>query len=174
MTHARLSAGQRQRAADLLATHGDQLWRIAVSIAGNSQEAEDLLAATLARALEHLDAINDDKLPAYLRRAMLNARTSAWRRNRIRMVPLTDTDIPDDQDPAELAQLRTDIAAALKALPPRQRAVIVLRYLEDRPVAEVATLLGCGPSTVRSQTLRALTHLRRIAPQLLTDGGDRP
>lgn len=55
---------------------------------------------------------------------------------------------------------RRDLVAALRRLPKRQRAIVVLRYFEDRPDAEIADLLGISAGTVRSQTHKALTTLR--------------
>jgi len=74
-------------------------------------------------------------------------------------------------DPAVLAGQRSDLMAALRGLPPRQRAVIVLRYWADLSDAQVAALLGCSEGTVRSQAWRALAKLRVSAA--LTDEESR-
>jgi len=58
------------------------------------------------------------------------------------------------------------VAAGLRRLGPRQRAVLVMRYFDDLPDAEIATILGCGPGTVRSQAARALARLRELCPEL--------
>lgn len=58
---------------------------------------------------------------------------------------------------------------ALRRLTPRQRAVLVLRYFEDYTEAQAAAVLGCSPNTVKSQTRRALTRVRQLAPDLLAD-----
>ena len=62
--------------------------------------------------------------------------------------------------------LRLSLAEALRQLTPRQRAVVVLRYYEDLPEAQVAEILGCSVGTVRSQTHRTLARLRVICPEL--------
>jgi RNA polymerase sigma factor (sigma-70 family) len=62
--------------------------------------------------------------------------------------------------PADLIGERAALLAALHQLPPRQRAVIVLRYWEDLTDAQIAATLGCSPGTVRSQLSRALAKLR--------------
>lgn len=67
--------------------------------------------------------------------------------------------------------LRTDVTQALAGLAPRQRAVVVLRYLEDRPISEVAQILGCSEATVRSQAHRGLAQLRS-APWLAHQADD--
>src|SRR5215469_15987242 len=74
-------------------------------------------------------------------------------------------------DPAAVAGQRSDLMAALRGLPPRQRAVIVLRYWADLSDAQVAALLGCSEGTVRSQAWRALAKLRVSAA--LVDGESR-
>lgn len=164
---ARLTDAQRDHAAAVLAEHGPGLWRIAVVVGGSRQAAEDLLATALLRALPHLGSISVP-VPAYLRRVMLNLRASEYRRSTIaRIEPGAVPERSEGTDTAEAVALRTDVAAALAMLPPRQRAVVVLRYLEDRTASEVAGILGCSEETVRSQAHRALAKLRADAPGLL-------
>jgi RNA polymerase sigma factor (sigma-70 family) len=103
---------------------------------------------------------------AYVRRAMVNAHASWWRRIATRE--------HGGEFPASLAQpgdrhadtdLRVTVWAALSALPPRQRAVVVLRYYEGLTEAETATVLGCAVGTVKSQCAKALGKLR-VDPSL--------
>ena len=78
-------------------------------------------------------------------------------------------------DPAAGIDERSALMAALAGLPPRQRAVIVLRYWEDMTDAQVGVLLGCSASTVRSQAARALAKLRASGGLTNTDpGGTAP
>ena len=74
--------------------------------------------------------------------------------------------------------LRLALAQALRQLTDKQRAVVVLRYYEDLPEAEVAQILGCTVGTVRSTTHRSLARLRALAPELAAldpaDPGSRP
>ncbi len=168
----RLTDAQRRAAEAVIVEHGPGLWRIALVVGGSAQAAEDLLASAVLRSLPHLDRITVP-VPLYLRRVMLNLRTSAWKRTtRVAEHPAADLpDRPSPHDTAESVALRADVAAALDRLAPRQRAVVVLRYLEDRPAADVARILGCTEETVRSQAHRALARLRVLAPDLLH--GDR-
>ena len=84
--------------------------------------------------------------------------------------PIPDSLVASEGDPAELAVTRETVrlafVAALQHLPPRQRAVLVLRFYEDRSEAETAELLGVSAGTVKSQTHRALARLRQLAPEL--------
>ncbi len=109
-----------------------------------------------------------DDPEAYVRRSMYNEHTSWWRRavrRPERLVPA-----PPERawlvDEAARVDLRAEVDAVLDRLPPRQRAVVVLRYLEDRSEREVAELLGCSISTVSSQLTRALAQLRAVYPTL--------
>ena len=80
--------------------------------------------------------------------------------------------IRDDRavaDGADEVVRRLTMLAALSRLPARQRAVIVLRYYEDRSEADIARLLGCSVGTVKSQASAALARLREYAPDLLAD-----
>ena len=73
---------------------------------------------------------------------------------------------PCEPDQAGTVDARLALKDALLALPPRKRAVLVLRYLEDLPEAQVADLLGCTVGTVRSQTHKAIAQLRSVLPSL--------
>jgi len=173
-TPRRLTDRQRELAEELIAEHGDGLWNLALVVAGSRQAAEDLLAAALIRALPHLDRMTVPA-PIYLRTVMLNLRATEWRRRKgFTVSPYAE--LPESttgRDEAATAALRTDVAEALGALAPRQRAVVALRYLEDRSISEVAQILGCSEATVRSQAHRGLAHLRN-APWLAHDTDDEP
>ena len=76
------------------------------------------------------------------------------------MAELPDTGLAD---PSDIVGDRAALVAAVRQLPPRQRAIVVLRYLEDLSDARVAVVLGCSAATVRSQASRALAKLRDSA-----------
>ncbi|GAA4595133.1 RNA polymerase sigma-70 factor (sigma-E family) [Actinoplanes octamycinicus] len=146
---------------------GAALVRIAYAMTGDQRSAEDLVQAALAKAYTRWPRIRDDAEP-YLRRIIYNDRVSIWRRqSRIQEFPVAEVPEPPpgsghDHD----TTLRLALRQALLTLPARQRAVLVLRYLEDRSVDETAELLGCRRGTVASQATRALRKLRELIPDL--------
>ena len=74
---------------------------------------------------------------------------------------LTDR-FPDSATEPQALETRLVVLAALATLPPRARAVVVLRYWEDLSVEQVADVLGCSPGNVKSHTARALEKLRVV------------
>jgi RNA polymerase sigma factor (sigma-70 family) len=98
---------------------------------------------------------------------MVNTHTSWWRRSRHEAPLPAGYDLAAPQSGALEERDRT--MTALRQLPPRQRAVIVLRYYEDLSEAEIARVLGCSPGTVKSQASRALRTLHTLlSPDLET------
>jgi RNA polymerase sigma-70 factor (sigma-E family) len=142
--------------------YGDLL-RVAYLLTGSEHEAEDLLQGALLRVMRRWHRI-DDPVP-YVRRAMINLHVSRWRRQRAR--ELITSVVPDRpvRDPADQVSERQTLMAALRALPPRTRAVIVLRYWVDLSEAETAALLGCSVGSVKSNASRGLSRLRKALPQ---------
>jgi RNA polymerase sigma-70 factor (sigma-E family) len=177
---------------DFVATYGAALSRTAFLLTGDHQLAEDLVQSTLARTATHWRRVAAGNPQAYVRRAMINQRTSWWRRHRYgRETPVpTDalhtlvtsrsatatagtTGTAGTADAADAVVQRLTVVAALAQLPPRQRAVIVLRYFDDLGEAATARALNCSVGTVKSQAHAALARLRALAPMLLSDGPDR-
>jgi RNA polymerase sigma-70 factor (sigma-E family) len=140
---------------------------------GHRAEAEDLLQGAYERAYRHWGRISRRADPErYVRQILVNASVDRWRRLRRRPeAPLAVT----GADPAAVADTATAVAdrdlllRGLAALPPRQRAVLVLRYYEDLTEAQTATMLRCSVGTVKSQAARALERLREITGE----AGDR-
>lgn len=152
---------------------GAALLRVAYALTGEQHAAEDLLQTALAKTMLRWSKINGDAEP-YVRRVLYHEHISWWRR-RWRRAESTVADLPEPAmsghpDIAAETGDRLHVRAALAGLPPRQRAVLVLRYLEDLSVGQVAELLGCSEGTVASQTHRALVTLRRRMPT--GDGND--
>uniref|UniRef100_UPI003F497A3F SigE family RNA polymerase sigma factor n=1 Tax=Nonomuraea bangladeshensis TaxID=404385 RepID=UPI003F497A3F len=146
--------------------HQRPLLRLAYLLTGDVHLAEDLLQSVLVRMIGRWSKLRHiDRLDAYARRVMVNQYTS-WRRRR------ASGEVPDAvtseraYSPEDSAVLRIVLHQALRRLTPKQRAVIVLRFYEDRTEREVADLLGCSLGTVKSQTHHALARLRALAPEL--------
>lgn len=155
---------------EFVLARGPALTRTAYLLTGDRTAAEDLVQAALVKAAvrwRRLVAGGDPE--AYLRRIIINDQISGWRRRGRHETAMSDPPDPGLPDPADATARRLDLAAALAQLAPRQRAVIVLRFYEDRSEAETAALLGCAIGTVKSQTADALARLRRIMPGLIED-----
>lgn len=150
------------------------LRRLAVRLCGDFDRADDIVqtAATaiytrwkLARAADNIDA--------YVRRTVVNTflkeRRSRWSR-----VALTGGSLDRLAATGQPIDERMVVRAAMRKLPPRQQAVLVLRFLCDLPVAEVAQMLGCAEGTVKSQTSDGLASLRRsLGGRAMDMGGTR-
>lgn len=145
------------------------LFRTALALTGDRQLAEDLLQTVLTSAYLRWRSIQGRQPEAYLRRAMYLRCVSRWRLASYgRELP---TDAPPERatpdDEAARSDLRLTVRSALRRLGPKQRAIVVLRYLEDLPDQEIAEIVGCAPATVRSQLARALARLRELCPELV-------
>ncbi|WP_446211964.1 SigE family RNA polymerase sigma factor [Micromonospora sp. IBSANI012] len=144
---------------------GDALLRVAYALAGNQHAAEDLLQNALAKAYARWPRIRGDAEP-YVRRILYHDQVSGWRRlSRRREVPVAE--LPEragGRDSGHDSDLRLLLRDALRELPPRQRAVLTLRYLENLSVEQTAAVLGCRTGTVASQASRALARLRELVP----------
>ncbi|TIC85019.1 SigE family RNA polymerase sigma factor [Nocardioides sp. GY 10113] len=146
--------------ADYVAARWPALFRTAHLLTGRRESAEDLVQEALVTAFSRWDRIRSMDAPdAYLRKVMLNTylgerRTRLRRAGRLRLGALPPDPVPDPAD-------GIDLWRGVHALPPRQRAVVVLRYYEDLTEADTAAALGCSVGTVKSQCHRALTALKR-------------
>jgi RNA polymerase sigma-70 factor (sigma-E family) len=157
-----------QRSAEeldrLIAERGDHLMRTAVLLAGSREAGEDLLQAALERLVRRWRQIEGDP-EAYLRRILVNLGKDGFRRQgRWReKLPLLRASAPAYDDPIAEADLRDALVRGLLQLPPRQRAVLVLRYWEQLTEAETAAELGWPEGTVKSAASRGLRRLRELA-----------
>ncbi|SDU67215.1 SigE family RNA polymerase sigma factor [Jiangella alkaliphila] len=142
------------------------LLRTAFLLTGDWHAAEDLVQETLTKLYVSWRRIRRrDDLDGYARKTLLNAYIDSTRRP-WRREHAVDT-VPDGTgvgDPAEGSdpQARNRLLTALAAVPPRQRAVLVLRFWEDLSVEQVAGLLGCSTGNVKSQSSRGLDKLREL------------
>jgi RNA polymerase sigma-70 factor (sigma-E family) len=151
------------------------LARTAYLLTGDRHLAEDLLQDTLARVAERWRSVvrSGDPEP-YVRRVLYTRAVDGWRYRRraresaaaaARLEPISAG------DDGETVARRVVLRDALGRLTPRQRAVLVLRFYEDRTEAETAEMLGCSVNTVKSQTRHALARLRVLAPELAATFG---
>ena len=146
------------------------LLRTALLLTGQNQaEAEDLLQLALERAYRHWARVCRSGEPErYVRGILANASADRWRRlarRAERPLPARGED-PALPDHSAVVADRDYLLRALAALPPRQRAVLVLRYFDDLSEAETADMLGCSLGTVKSQAARGLARLRGPAGSL--------
>jgi RNA polymerase sigma-70 factor (sigma-E family) len=142
---------------------GERHLRIAVLLTGDWHAAEDLVQTSLVklyRAWPGVDQVGGDP-DAYLRRIIVNTHRSWWRARWRREAPTAQLpDTPGRGEDADQRALAVSIRQALGRLSPKQRAVLVLRYYEDLPEAEIAALLRCSPGTVKTHAHRGLRALR--------------
>ena len=141
------------------------LLRYATVVTCDPHLAEDIVQDVLIRTQQRWSRISvTDQPEAYVKRMVLNQFLS-WRRRRdTKALPLAAPELESaagaGSDSTAWVVERHALLGQIAALPPRQRAVIALRYYEDRPDAEIASLLGCSEATVRSHCSRALAALR--------------
>jgi RNA polymerase sigma-70 factor (sigma-E family) len=159
------AAGERAF-AEFVRDRSMALYRTAYLIAGDTHHAEDLLQSALERTYRRWRRIGEmDHPEAYVRRIIVNLATDRWRGRRyVTELPLDEEALGDREltDPATRVDLRHGLAAALRRLPVAMRTVLVLRYWEGLPEAEVAAELGCSVGTVKSQASRGLVRLREL------------
>lgn len=144
-----------------VAESADGLLRTAYLIVGDLHEAEDIVQETLLKVARRWPRVRRMDHPvAYARRILVNLALRGGPKRSRRRTELSET---RSADPVAPAPLEPDDAlhAALAALPPRQRAVLVLRYFLDLPEVEVASLLDCSLGTVKSTASRALARIEK-------------
>ena len=149
---------------DFVHGRGRALLRFAYVLSGDAHLAEDLVQEVLARMHRRWDRITAmDNAEAYVRTAIVRQFLSWRRRRAYREAILADVpEAPVPDDPHQRVVTRDQMWGLLRGLPRAQRAVLVLRFYCDLPDDEIAGLLGCGKSTVRSQAARALTRMRTM------------
>lgn len=149
---------------EYVAGQSARLRRTAYLLCGDWHASQDLVQETLCRLFVVWPRVSRmDQIHLYARKTLLRAYLSTVRRRRWREEPLDLT--AERGDPAAPAgpgaEDRAEVLTALAAVPPRQRAVLVLRYYEDLSIEDTARLLRCSTGTVKSQAARGLATLRR-------------
>jgi RNA polymerase sigma-70 factor (sigma-E family) len=139
-------------------------------VTGDRGIAEDCVQEALVRLHRRWRRVNARGQVAYANRAVMNAALSWRRRRRVAEVPLNVDAHAPAQEPGDPTGFDPRLLAALWSLPPRTRAAVVLRFLEDRSEVETASILGCSVGTVKSLTSRGVARLRDALAD--TPGGE--
>jgi RNA polymerase sigma-70 factor (ECF subfamily) len=174
-------AGDSEAFGILFSRHSGRLWAVALRTVGDPEDAADALQEAMISAFRRAgDFRGDSAVSTWLHRIVVNAAIDRLRRRPTRTVSWPSD--PDELEPfftpgtADATETRLDVDAALRMLPPRQRAALVLVDMMGYPVAEVAAILGVSQGTVKSRCARGrarllpyLSHLRGSLPR-----GDSP
>jgi RNA polymerase sigma-70 factor (sigma-E family) len=150
----------------LVAAHGAALLRLAFMLSGSSDSAQDLMQDTCVKLHRHWGKVAKADSPlAYAKRVMVNEYTRTAKRRVSSEIPMEEPLAlgAERAGPSFEAVVvdRDRLWVLLDALPPAERAAVVLRYYEDLSDTQAAEVLGCRPSTVRAHTSRALARLRK-------------
>ena len=156
-------SGRDEEFREFMQNRASLLHQSAYLLCGDWHLAHDLVQDTLVKAYQHWPRVRQADSPdAYVRRILLNEARGRWRQ-RERAIPVSR--FPEGREPVapdatdEIAR-RAGLLQALLVLPLRQRATVILRYLEGMSERETAAVLGCSEGTVKSQSARALGTLR--------------
>jgi RNA polymerase sigma-70 factor (sigma-E family) len=164
---------------DFVDASWSRLHRYGYVLTGSSTDAEELVQETLVKVYQAWHRIGPDGAAlAYTRTAMARTHVSRWRsltrRSAVEDKVVLDRTLARGHPAWESSAAdRDEVWRALATLPPRQRAVVVLRFYEDLPERAIAEALGCTVGTVKSQLSRALASLRG-SPAVLSIVDPRP
>jgi RNA polymerase sigma-70 factor (sigma-E family) len=163
---------EEQEFAEYFVARRDAVRRTAFMLCGDWHRADDLAQTAFVALHRRWRKVRDrGALDAYVRRtlvrAMIDETRRPWRRER-QVAELPEVARPDG-DLADTVANRSALLDGLRRVPPRQRAVLVLRFLEGLDVAATAEALKCSEGTVKSQTARGLTALRDVLGDALDD-----
>jgi RNA polymerase sigma-70 factor (sigma-E family) len=146
---------------------GPSLRRTAAMVVGDWHLAEDMTQQAMAKVYSAWPRVRPETRTSFARKVVINECLSFLRRKRPEVVGMSREQAQSQQVAAEAVDSDApDMLALLGRLAPRQRAVIVLRFLDDLSVAETARALRISEGTVKSQTSRALATLRVVMPRL--------
>ncbi len=167
-----MQQADEQEFAEFFRASWARLYRLAVAVSGDPTAAEDDLQTAFAKVYGAWHRVRRADHPdAYVRRMVLNEVLGGRRHGFLkRERPHSAVEPAGAVASPEVGVVERDaVWAAVRMLPPRQRAVVVLRYYEDLSEAEIADALGCSRGTVKSQASAALATLRRSAPDLMRE-----
>ncbi|MFD9428417.1 MULTISPECIES: SigE family RNA polymerase sigma factor [unclassified Streptomyces] len=164
-----MKSAQEDEYLEFVAVRAKALYRSAyVLAAGDTHLAEDLVQETLGRVYVHWKRVaGADSPAAYAQTVLVRTFLSLRRRRSTGERPVGS--VPDSAAAGPDAALRVTLLDALGQLPPRDRAVLLLRYWEDRSVEETAGMLRLSSGAVRSQGTRALNRVRALLGDSLSD-----
>jgi RNA polymerase sigma-70 factor (sigma-E family) len=163
-----------QQLADYVSARWPALVRYATVVCGDAVEGEELAQAALVRVASRWWLLRDrDNIDAYVRKTIVHGHLNLRSRLRDREQRVADLPQRPAADALDGVGRGVDIRRALAALPPKQRAVLALRYLDDMTEAQAAAVLGCSVGTVKSQSSKALATLRASFPDLIDGEDDR-
>ncbi|MFG2988447.1 SigE family RNA polymerase sigma factor [Streptomyces sp. NPDC048257] len=164
-----MKSAQEDEYLEFVATRAKALYRSAYALAaGDTHLAEDLVQETLSRVYVHWNRVaRADSPAAYARTVLVRTFLSMRRRRSTGERPIER--MPDSAESGPDAALRITLLDALGQLPPRDRAVLLLRYWEGHSIEETARMLRLSSSAVRSQGTRALARLRALLGDSLSD-----
>jgi RNA polymerase sigma-70 factor (sigma-E family) len=147
------------------------LLRFAYLVTGSQHAAEDAVQSALTRVCEKWSRVRRTTDPdAYVRRMVVNAHVSAWRRSGRRELAVAEVRDTETSDHAVAIATGDAVWRVCATLPPQQRAAVVLRFYEDLEYAEIAAVLGVAQATARSHVHRALAAMRSELEQEDHDG----
>ena len=160
------------RFADFVRAHSATLLRTAFLMTGDYQRAEDLLQSTLVRLYQRWSRVEAmDRPVGYARKVLVSQTVSWWRRRSSHELPSLLRDELAPGDSANEVAEHQRVWAAILMLPPRQRAVTVLRYYEDLSEAEIAETLSMATGTVKSHGHAANSRLADLLGEPATPPG---
>ncbi|MDA3644868.1 SigE family RNA polymerase sigma factor [Saccharopolyspora indica] len=163
---------EEQEFAEYFAARREAVRRMAYMMCGDWHRADDLAQTAFISLHRHWRKVRDKgALDAYVRRtltrAVIDESRRPWRRERAaEVLPDRPVDSPDVDDSVATKQT---LLAGLQKVPPKQRAVLVLRFLEGLDVAGVAAVMRCSEGNVKSQSARGLAALREALGDQLGD-----
>ena len=151
---------------EFVAAHVGDLLRTAYLIAWDEADAEDLVQECLFKVARRWPRVRSmDQPRAYARRILINLATDGARgraRRRVELDPAPFETVERSVDPLAALDTHAELVEALGQLPPRQRAVLVLRYFHDLTEVQAAEVLGCSTGTVKSNASRGIARLREV------------
>ena len=153
------------------------LLRAAYLVSGDLRVAEVVVRGALVQLARQWVRVREEQPDLFVRRVVYREAVASWRKRpplEVAAPEPYDAEAGDDQWDGEDADRRRELLAALDAVTPRQRAVVVLRWFEERTQGEAADVLACGVDTVRGEAEVALAALRAALPRVdLGTGGGR-